>query len=173
MRRRICSINWTFCISLFLFLPCELGETVHWHQYETFGCQVFRLVRKKIVIRWVVRHWHRFPREAVSAPALGAFKAGQGLEQPAVVELGPCPWEGRGGTRWSLTSLLTKTIQWFYDKYSDLCFYFVFWHVLLYRQNQVLQIDAQLLIVHVVRAWQTWLLINYMGSWIWTWILAF
>jgi len=31
--------------------------------------------RKKFFTRRVVRHWHRFPREAVAAPSLEVFKA--------------------------------------------------------------------------------------------------
>ena len=36
----------------------------------------FRLhIRKKFFPVRVVRHWHRFPREAVAAPSLEGFKA--------------------------------------------------------------------------------------------------
>ncbi|KFV89120.1 hypothetical protein N327_10744, partial [Fulmarus glacialis] len=35
----------------------------------------FRLdIRKKFFTMRVVKHWHRFPREAVDAPSLGIFK---------------------------------------------------------------------------------------------------
>ncbi|KFV44761.1 hypothetical protein N341_07514, partial [Tyto alba] len=32
-------------------------------------------VRKKFLTVRTVRHWHRFPREAVAAPSLKRFKA--------------------------------------------------------------------------------------------------
>jgi len=36
----------------------------------------FRLdTRKKFFTMWVLRHWHRSPREAVAAPSLEVFKA--------------------------------------------------------------------------------------------------
>jgi len=36
----------------------------------------FRLDRKKFFTLMVVRHWHRFPKDAMDAPSLAVFKAG-------------------------------------------------------------------------------------------------
>jgi len=47
---------------------------------------------------WVVKHWHRLPREAVAAPSLEVFKARWSSKQPGLVE--DVPAHGRGvGTR--------------------------------------------------------------------------
>jgi len=32
--------------------------------------------RKKFFTMWVMKHWHRLPREVVNAPSLKAFRAG-------------------------------------------------------------------------------------------------
>lgn len=45
----------------------------------------------------VGRCWHRLPRGAVGAPALGVFKVGQGFEESGLVE-GVPPWQ-KGGTK--------------------------------------------------------------------------
>ena len=70
------------------------------------GCKLeegrFRLaIRKKFFIVRAVRHWNRFPREAVDAPSLEALQA---RLDGTVSNLGygrcPCLQQG-GGTRWS------------------------------------------------------------------------
>ncbi|KAM6383098.1 uncharacterized protein FN964_004243 isoform 1-T2 [Alca torda] len=56
----------------------------------------FRLgIRKKFFTQRVVRHWNRFPREAVDAPSLEVLKASlDGALSSLVQGRGPCPWRG-------------------------------------------------------------------------------
>ena len=72
-------------------------------------------IRKKFFPMRVVKHWPRLPREAVAAPPWQCSRPGW-MELWATWSGGrcPCSWQG-GGTRWSLRSLPTQTILWFYD----------------------------------------------------------
>ena len=58
-----------------------------------------------------MRHWHRLPRDTVNAPSrpvwMVFWAAWSGGGQP-------CLWQGVG-TRWSLRSLPTQAILWFYN----------------------------------------------------------
>ena len=64
----------------------------------------------------MVRHWSRLPREAVDAPSLEVFKTRLGAALGNLIEsVASLPSPGGGRTRWSLRSLPTQAILWFYD----------------------------------------------------------
>jgi len=50
---------------------------------------------KKFFTVRVVRHWHRFPREAVAAPSVAVFKArlDGALSNPVQWKVSLCPWQ--------------------------------------------------------------------------------
>jgi len=81
----------------------------------------FRLDVRGSLLRRVVRHWHRLPREVVDAPSLEVFKARLdgalgNLIQYLIPQLGNRACGMGIGTWWSFRSLPTQAIRWFFDK---------------------------------------------------------
>ena len=62
-----------------------------------------------------MRHWTRLPREIADAPSQKCSRPGwPGFWATWCSGRYPCTRQGIG-TRWSISSLPTQTIQWFYD----------------------------------------------------------
>ena len=75
----------------------------------------FRLdVWKKFIYQRVAEHLYRLPTEVVDAPSLEVLKSR--LDGPWAAWAGggqPCPWQG--SRTWSLRSLPTQVMLWFYE----------------------------------------------------------